>query len=234
MRSTVPRSSASIPGWSRICDWFDRFIWNGAVQIVSYLVLGVAWLDSFFDSYVVNTGFDGGCQTVSRSGQLTRPAPGRPNPDLSAHDRCRPRRAGDLPAVGSESMTTLPVLTILTALPVAGALILLLLGGRNKNLVRWTGPRLQPGRARLHTDPLVPLRPRIRRTPVPGALQLDHHPQRPVPRRHRRPRPADAAAHRHRRAHRQSPPPGRSKTASRSTSRSCCCSRPVSSAPSPR
>jgi NADH-quinone oxidoreductase subunit M len=35
-------------------------------------------------------------------------------------------------------MTTLPVLSILTALPVAGALILLLFGGRNKNLVRWT------------------------------------------------------------------------------------------------
>jgi NADH-quinone oxidoreductase subunit L len=56
--------------WSKICDWFDRFVWNGAVQIVSYVVLGVAWFDSFFDSYIVNTSFDGGCQTVSRSGQL--------------------------------------------------------------------------------------------------------------------------------------------------------------------
>ncbi len=56
--------------WSHICDWFDRFIWNGAVQIVSYLVLGVAWTDNFVDNYVVNTSFDGGCQTVSRGGQL--------------------------------------------------------------------------------------------------------------------------------------------------------------------
>jgi NADH-quinone oxidoreductase subunit L len=56
--------------WAAICDWFDRWIWNGVVQLVSYLVLGIAWLDSFFDNYVVNTSFDGGCHEVSRSGQI--------------------------------------------------------------------------------------------------------------------------------------------------------------------
>jgi NADH-quinone oxidoreductase subunit L len=40
------------------------------VQTVSYLVVGVAWVDNFFDSGVINTGFDGGCQSVSRSGQI--------------------------------------------------------------------------------------------------------------------------------------------------------------------
>jgi NADH-quinone oxidoreductase subunit L len=56
--------------WSHICDWFDRWVWNGAVQIISYLVLGVAWLDHFFDTYVVNSGFDEGCEGVVHGGHL--------------------------------------------------------------------------------------------------------------------------------------------------------------------
>jgi NADH-quinone oxidoreductase subunit L len=56
--------------WSKVCDWLDRWVWNGAVQTVSYFVLGVAWLDNFFDTNIVNTGFDGGCQSVSRGGQV--------------------------------------------------------------------------------------------------------------------------------------------------------------------
>ncbi|NYF78108.1 NADH-quinone oxidoreductase subunit L [Granulicella arctica] len=55
---------------SLACDWFDRWVWNGAVQIISYLVLALAWLDNFFDTYVVNASFDESCQTVSRSGQI--------------------------------------------------------------------------------------------------------------------------------------------------------------------
>jgi NADH-quinone oxidoreductase subunit L len=58
-------------GWSaRVCDWFDRFVWNGVVQAVRYAVLGVAWLDNFFDAYVVNAWFDEGCEGVSRGGGL--------------------------------------------------------------------------------------------------------------------------------------------------------------------
>ena len=56
--------------WSNVCDWFDRWIWNGAVQAVSFLVIGLAWVDNFFDAGVINTGFDGGCESVSRGGQL--------------------------------------------------------------------------------------------------------------------------------------------------------------------
>jgi NADH-quinone oxidoreductase subunit L len=56
--------------WARTCDWLDRFIWNGAVQLVSYLVLGLAWLDRFIDEYVVNLGFDEGCQGLRRGGGL--------------------------------------------------------------------------------------------------------------------------------------------------------------------
>jgi NADH-quinone oxidoreductase subunit L len=55
---------------SRLCDWFDRFVWNGAVQAISYLVVGVAWVDNFFDAGIVNGAFDSGCQNVSRGGQI--------------------------------------------------------------------------------------------------------------------------------------------------------------------
>jgi NADH-quinone oxidoreductase subunit L len=56
--------------WSNVCDWFDRWVWNGAVQVVSYAVLCIAWVDNFFDNYVVNTGFDGGCRSVSLGGKI--------------------------------------------------------------------------------------------------------------------------------------------------------------------
>jgi NADH-quinone oxidoreductase subunit L len=56
--------------WSQLCDWFDRFIWNGAVQAVSYIVIAFAWIDNFFDAGVINSGFDSGCQSVSRGGQI--------------------------------------------------------------------------------------------------------------------------------------------------------------------
>ncbi len=56
--------------WSRVCDWLDRWVWNGAVQTVSYCVLACAWLNNMVDTRVVNSGFDEGCQGVSRSGQI--------------------------------------------------------------------------------------------------------------------------------------------------------------------
>ncbi len=55
---------------SRVCNWLDRWVWNGAVQAVSCFVLGLAWLDNFFDAAVVNSGFDEGCENVSRGGHV--------------------------------------------------------------------------------------------------------------------------------------------------------------------
>jgi NADH-quinone oxidoreductase subunit L len=55
---------------SHVADWFDRWVWNGVVQTVSYLFLGLAWIDNLIDTRVVNSGFDEGCEGVSRGGQL--------------------------------------------------------------------------------------------------------------------------------------------------------------------
>jgi proton-translocating NADH-quinone oxidoreductase chain L len=55
---------------SRVSDWLDRWIWNGAVWAVSYLVLGLSWLARSADTYVVNPGFDEGCNTVTAGGKF--------------------------------------------------------------------------------------------------------------------------------------------------------------------
>ena len=39
---------------------------------------------------------------------------------------------------GGEAMIAFPWITLLTAVPIVGALVLLVLGGRNKNLARWS------------------------------------------------------------------------------------------------
>ncbi len=56
--------------WSRVCDWLDAWVWNGAVQLVSYLVLGFSWVNRFVDEYIVNLGFDEGCHRVTLGGRV--------------------------------------------------------------------------------------------------------------------------------------------------------------------
>jgi NADH-quinone oxidoreductase subunit L len=56
--------------FSTISDWLDRWIWNGAVKTVTQLVFGLAHLDNFLDTHVVNSGFDEGCESVSVGGQI--------------------------------------------------------------------------------------------------------------------------------------------------------------------
>ncbi len=55
---------------SRVSDWFDRWIWAGAVRAVSYLVLGLSWVARSTDTYVVNRGFDEGCNSARDGGRL--------------------------------------------------------------------------------------------------------------------------------------------------------------------
>jgi NADH-quinone oxidoreductase subunit L len=53
-----------------LSDWFDRWVWNGAVQTISFVVTTFASIDSFADAHIVNGAFDESCRSVSRSGRL--------------------------------------------------------------------------------------------------------------------------------------------------------------------
>jgi NADH-quinone oxidoreductase subunit L len=65
--ATIIRFNASV---ARFCDWLERWVWAGAVRLATYLVQGLSRLNHSVDAFVVNTGFDEGCRTVSRGGQL--------------------------------------------------------------------------------------------------------------------------------------------------------------------
>ena len=56
--------------WARTCDWLDQWVWNGAIQLVAYVVVALSWFNRFFDEYVVNLGFDESCRRLSKGGSL--------------------------------------------------------------------------------------------------------------------------------------------------------------------
>ncbi len=53
---------------ARLCDFMDRWIWGGAVLLVSSVTLGLSWLYRFTDEFVVDLGFDTGCETLRDGG----------------------------------------------------------------------------------------------------------------------------------------------------------------------
>jgi NADH-quinone oxidoreductase subunit L len=53
---------------AQVCDFLDRWIWDGAVLLVSYVTLGLSWLYRFTDEFVVDLGFDTGCETLREGG----------------------------------------------------------------------------------------------------------------------------------------------------------------------
>ena len=55
--------------FARACDWLDFWIWNGLVQLVALVIVGFSWVSRFFDEYVVNLGFDEGCEGVTLGGK---------------------------------------------------------------------------------------------------------------------------------------------------------------------
>ena len=48
----------------------DRWIWSGIPQAIAALTQGVGWIDSSLDRWVVNKGFDEGCNGVAGGGRL--------------------------------------------------------------------------------------------------------------------------------------------------------------------
>jgi NADH-quinone oxidoreductase subunit L len=53
------------------CNFLDNWIFGGAVLLVSYAALGCAWLYRLTDEYLVNVGFDAGCESLRGSGGLS-------------------------------------------------------------------------------------------------------------------------------------------------------------------
>ncbi|PYK61682.1 MAG: hypothetical protein DME21_08430 [Verrucomicrobia bacterium] len=65
--ATIVRFNAS---FARFCHWLDSVVLDTLVLIVSYLVLGLSWLNRIIDEYVVNLGFDEVCRRLRRVGGL--------------------------------------------------------------------------------------------------------------------------------------------------------------------
>jgi NADH-quinone oxidoreductase subunit L len=53
-----------------LCDFADQWIFGGAVLLVKYITVGLAWLYRLTDEYFVNLGFDTGCESIRGSGGI--------------------------------------------------------------------------------------------------------------------------------------------------------------------
>jgi len=63
--ATVIRFNA-FAAW--LCDFADQWIFGGAVLLVKYITIGLAWLYRLTDEYFVNLGFDTGCEALREGG----------------------------------------------------------------------------------------------------------------------------------------------------------------------
>lgn len=64
--ATFVRLNAWFAGF---CDSLDYWVWNGAVLAVSYATIGLAWVSRSIDEFVINLGFNQGCNEVQRGGR---------------------------------------------------------------------------------------------------------------------------------------------------------------------
>jgi len=65
--ATVIRFNA-FAAW--FCDFADQWIFGGAVLLVKYITVGLAWLYRLTDEYFVNLGFDAGCNSLRGGGGI--------------------------------------------------------------------------------------------------------------------------------------------------------------------
>jgi NADH-quinone oxidoreductase subunit L len=56
--------------WARVADWLDRRVWGGAVSAVALLFRGLAQMNRFLDTNVVDGSFDKGCEELATGGGL--------------------------------------------------------------------------------------------------------------------------------------------------------------------
>jgi NADH:ubiquinone oxidoreductase subunit 5 (subunit L)/multisubunit Na+/H+ antiporter MnhA subunit len=60
------------PAWgvARFANWMERWVWSGIPPAVSALTKSLGWIDFSLDRWVVNKGFDEGCDGVAGGGRL--------------------------------------------------------------------------------------------------------------------------------------------------------------------
>jgi NADH-quinone oxidoreductase subunit L len=60
------------PAWwmALFANWLERWVWSGIPTAVAALTKGLGWIDFSMDRWVVNKGFDEGCNSVADSGRL--------------------------------------------------------------------------------------------------------------------------------------------------------------------
>ncbi len=76
---------AWVKGMARAWRWVDAVVVEGLVAAVSYLALGLAWLNRLVDEFGINKGFDGGCEGLrSGGGRLAGLQDGRVHTALRA------------------------------------------------------------------------------------------------------------------------------------------------------
>jgi len=62
----VPLNNA----FATLSGLLDRWLWSGLVTAIASTVVGLARVDNFIDTYLVNGTFDAGTHTVSFSGRI--------------------------------------------------------------------------------------------------------------------------------------------------------------------
>ncbi len=55
---------------ANVTSWLDQWVWSGILVAVSGLTKGLGWIDFSLDRWVVNKGFDEGCDGVADGGRL--------------------------------------------------------------------------------------------------------------------------------------------------------------------
>jgi NADH-quinone oxidoreductase subunit L len=53
-----------------LANWLERWVWSGIPLMISALTKGLGWIDFSLDRWVVNKGFDEGCDGVADGGRL--------------------------------------------------------------------------------------------------------------------------------------------------------------------
>jgi NADH-quinone oxidoreductase subunit L len=55
---------------AKVTNWLDRWVWSGIPIAVAGLTKGLGWIDFSLDRWIVNKGFDEGCNGVADGGRL--------------------------------------------------------------------------------------------------------------------------------------------------------------------